>query len=98
MYPRSILHNNPNELFELVQAYTYKDIFLYESLRKPDLIVKLLQALALQIGSEVSYNELSQLLATDPKTIQKYIGLLEQAFIIFRLPSFARNMRNEIKK
>jgi len=98
MYPRSILHNNPNELFELVQAYTYKDIFLYESLRKPDLIVKLLQALALQIWSEVSYNELSQLLATDPKTIQKYIGLLEQAFIIFRLPSFARNMRNEIKK
>lgn len=98
MYPRSVSYNNPEELFELVQAYTYKDIFLYESLRKPDLIVKLLQALALQIWSEVSYNELAQLLATDPKTVQKYIWLLEQAFIIFRLPSFARNIRNEIKK
>lgn len=98
MYPRSVSQNDPQELFDLVQAYVYKDIFLYESLRKPDLIVKLLQALAFQIGSEVSYNELSQLLAVDTKTIQKYVGLLEQAFIVFRLPSLARNMRNEIKR
>lgn len=98
MYPRSVITNDAQELFELVQSYAYKDIFLYESLRKPDLIVKLLQALALQIGSEVSFNELSQLLAVDVKTVQKYIGLLEQAFIIFRLPSFARNLRNELKR
>jgi len=98
MYPRSVITNDAQELFELVQSYAYKDVFLYESLRKPDLIVKLLQALALQIGSEVSFNELSQLLAVDVKTVQKYIGLLEQAFIIFRLPSFARNLRNELKR
>ena len=61
MYPRSVITNDAQELFELVQSYAYKDVFLYESLRKPDLIVKLLQALALQIGSEVSFNELSQL-------------------------------------
>ena len=97
MYPRNVINNDPDELIELVQAYAYKDIFLYESLRKPDLIIKLLQALALQIWSEVSYNELSQLLAVDVKTIQKYIALLEQAFIVFRLSSYARNMRNELK-
>ena len=98
MYPEIVGSNDEAQLFQLAQSYVYKDIFLYESLRKPDLIIKLLQALALQIWSEVSYNELSKLLAVDIKTIQKYIGLLEQAFIIFRLPSFARNMRNEIKK
>lgn len=98
MYPRLVLENNAETLFEITQAYVYKDIFLYESLRKPDLIIKLLQALAYQIWSEVSYNELSQLLFVDVKTIQKYVWLLEQAFIIFRLPSFARNLRNEIKR
>jgi predicted AAA+ superfamily ATPase len=98
MYPRMVLENNANTLFEIAQAYVYKDIFLYENLRKPDLIIKLLQALALQIWSEVSYNELSQLLFVDVKTVQKYIWLLEQAFIIFRLPSLARNLRNELKR
>jgi uncharacterized protein len=98
MYPRIVGSTDEQKLYDLAQAYVYKDIFLYESLRKPDLIVKLLQALALQVWSEVSYNELSQLLQVDGKTIQKYIGLLEQAFIVFRLPSFARNMRNEIKR
>ncbi len=97
LYPRNVIDNNSENLFELVNAYAYKDVFLYENLKKPDLILKLLQALALQIWSEVSYNELSQLLAADVKTIQKYVILLEQAFIIFRLPSFARNMRNELK-
>lgn len=97
LYPRNVIDNNADDLFELVNAYVYKDVFLYKNLKKPDLILKLLQALSLQIWSEVSYNELSQLLAADVKTIQKYITILEQAFIIFRLPSYARNMRNELK-
>ena len=96
-YPSIVNNNNIDDLLELVQAYTYKDIFLYESLKKPDLIVKLLQALALQIWSEVSYRELWNLLSVDVKTIQRYIALLEQAFIIFRLSSFSRNLRNELK-
>jgi uncharacterized protein len=66
-------------------------------IKKSDSIVKLLQAIAYQIGNQVSYNELSQIVGLDPKTIQKYIHILEQAFIIFRLPSFARNLRNELK-
>jgi predicted AAA+ superfamily ATPase len=66
-------------------------------IKKSDSIIKLLQAIAYQIGNQVSYNELSQIVGLDPKTIQKYIHILEQAFIIFRLPSFARNLRNELK-
>ena len=97
MYPYNVINNNADGLFELVHAYAYKDVLNYENIKKPDLVIKLLQALALQIWSEVSYNELGQLLASDVKTIQKYIMLLEQAFIVFRLPSYARNMRNELK-
>lgn len=66
-------------------------------IRKPELLEKLLQALALQVGSEVSYNELAQLLDIDKATVAKYIDLLEQAFIVFKLNSFSRNPRNEIK-
>ncbi|MBQ9554280.1 DUF4143 domain-containing protein [bacterium] len=98
MYPRIVLENNPKKLFELVDAYVYKDAFMHERIKKNEIIVKLLQALALQIGSEVSYTELGQLLSVDKKTIQSYISLLEQAFIVFRLPSYSRNLRNELKK
>ena len=85
-------------LNHLVGSYLYKDIFTFQELRKPELLDRLLNALALQIGSEVSYNELAQLISTDQKTIQKYIQLLEQAYIIFRLPNYSTNQRNEIKR
>lgn len=81
----------------LADSYLYKDIFTIESIHRPDKIVKLLQALAYQIGSEVSYNELAQLCALDSKTVEKYISLLEQAYIIFRLPTYSKNLRNELK-
>jgi len=61
------------------------------------LLEKLLQALALQIGNEVSYNELSQLLGIDKNTVSTYIDILEKAFVVFRLKSFSKNLRNEIK-
>lgn len=99
-YPEVV--NNPGEeqnvLKSLTDSYLYKDIFTFRDLRKPELIEKLLQALALQICTEVSYNELAQLLGVDSQTIEKYIVLLERAFVIFRLPSLARNVRNELKK
>jgi hypothetical protein len=98
MYPQSIITNDLQYLSELSQSYVYKDIFTHEYLKKPDLIVKLLQALALQIGSEISINELSQIVGADNKTVVRYLSLLEQAFIIFHLPAFSRNHRNEIKK
>jgi len=99
-YPDII--NNPDEaeesLLELSSNYLYKDILSIESIRKPALLEKLLVALALQMGNEVSLNELGQLLNSDPKTIESYINLLEKCFVIFQLSSFSRNLRNEIKK
>jgi predicted AAA+ superfamily ATPase len=81
----------------LSDSYLYQDVLSLTGIRKPDVLEKLLMALALQVGSEVSFNELAQLLQIDKNTVIKYIDLLERAFIIFTLPSFSRNLRNEIK-
>jgi len=99
-YPDVINHpgDEPEVLSNLVGSYLFKDIFMYQDIRKPEFIEQLLEALALQLGSEVSFNELAQLLKTDPHTVQRYISLLEKAFIIFRLRSYSRNVRNELKK
>jgi predicted AAA+ superfamily ATPase len=99
-YPEIITH--PGEERELLQllsdSFLYKDLLLLEDVTRPVLFEKLLKALALQIGSEVSFNELSRLTGANHQTVEKYIALLEKAFVIFRLPAFARNVRNEIKK
>lgn len=84
-------------LTNLSSSYLYKDILTWEHIKKSERLTKLLQALALQIGSQVSYSELGLICGLDNKTVERYISLLEQAFIIFRLPSFARNIRNELK-
>jgi predicted AAA+ superfamily ATPase len=99
MYPEVINHAGAEfeVLKELATSYLYKDILAYSGVRKPDLLEKLVQALAMQIGNEVSYNELSQLLQIDKNTVSSYIDILQQAFIIFPLTSFSRNLRNEIK-
>ena len=85
-------------LFTLTNNYLYKDILSYRGIKKPDMLQKLVRALALQLGSEVSYNELSNLLGIDKETVENYIGLLEKCFVVFRLESFSRNLRTEIKK
>ena len=85
-------------LMTLTNNYLYKDLFAYKGLKKPDILQKLVRALALQLGSEVSYNELSNLLGIDKETVETYINLLEKCFVVFRLDSFSRNLRNEIKK
>lgn len=85
-------------LMGLTNNYLYKDLFMYRGIKKPDLIQKLVRALALQLGNEVSYNELSSFLGVDRGTIETYINLLEKCFVVFRLDSFSRNLRNEIKK
>lgn len=99
-YPEVI--NDPgNEidvLKNLTNSYLYRDILAFSDIRKPEILEKLVQALALQIGSEVNYNELSQLIGINKLTIQKYIEILEKRFVVFRLSSFSRNIRNEIKK
>lgn len=82
----------------LAGSFLYKDLLMLEEIKKPAILEKLLKALALQIGSEVSYTELGQLIGIDRKTVEKYIDLLEKAFVLFQLPAFSRNVRNEIKK
>jgi hypothetical protein len=84
-------------LRELSTSYLYKDILQMDGIAKPDKLVKLLQALAYQIGSQVSYREIGQLIDLDPKTVEKYIDIFEKSYIIFRLGSFSRNLRNELK-
>lgn len=93
---------NPSDeitiLNELSQSYLYKDLFSYQEIRKPDVLPRLLEALALQLGSEVVYHELAQTVGVDSTTIRRYIDLLEKAFVIFSLKSWSRNIRNELKK
>jgi predicted AAA+ superfamily ATPase len=85
-------------LFELTNSYLFKDIFVMQEVRKPELLDKLLVALALQIGNEVSFNEIAQTIQSDVKTVERYINLLEQCFVVFRLNGLSRNLRNELKK
>jgi len=100
MYPEVVL--NPDEkknlLKEITRSYLFKDILSYEGIRKPEVLEKLLVALAAQIGSEVSYNELAGTVGIDKDTINKYLDILEKAFVIFRLHPFSRNIRTEITK
>ena len=99
-YPEIVTHlGEEKELLKLLtSSYLYKDLLMLEQIKKPVLLEKLLKALALQVGNEVSYNELSQTVGANNQTIEKYIDLLEKAFVIFRLPALSRNVRNEIKK
>jgi len=85
-------------LHELISDYLYKDVFTLKGIRKPEILEKLVKALAFQIGSQVSYRELSNLVQADKETVERYIYLLEEAFIIFRLTSFSRNLRSELKR
>lgn len=82
----------------LVDSYLYKDVFSLGLTKKPALLERIVQALALQIGSEVSYNELGQLVGADKETVERYIHMLEKCYVVFRLSSFSRNLRNELKK
>lgn len=99
-YPDIINHQGAEKetLKNLVNSYLYRDILAFSDIRKPEVLEKLLQALALQMGSEVNYNELAQTVGVNKITIQKYISILEKGYIVFRLHSFSRNLRNEIKQ
>jgi len=100
MYPEVILkaEEQKQTIKNITQSYLFKDVFTYKDLKKPEILEKLVKALALQIGNLVSYNEISQLLKVDVETVQRYIDILEKSYVIFRLPSFQRNMRNELSK
>ncbi len=89
--------NERDILRMLTDSYLYKDILSFGGIKKSNKLVALLQAIAYQVGSQVSYSELATTIGIDGKTVETYIDLLEKCYIIFRLPSFCRNLRNELK-
>ncbi len=99
-YPEVIMDpgNEREIVMGLADSYLYKDILVWENIQKPAKLEKLIQALAFQVGSEVSINELSRTVGIDYHTIERYIQLLEKSFVIFQLKAFSRNLRNELKK
>ena len=101
-YPEVVMMENyerkTDYLRDIVGAYLLKDILAIDGLKNSSKMRDLLRLIAFQLGSEVSYNELSNLLGVDRGTVETYINLLEKCFVVFRLDSFSRNLRNEIKK
>ena len=100
MYPDVVTHpgDEVDRLRMIGKGYLYKDILAMGEIKRPELLDRLLSALAFQIGQEVIYSELAQTVGTDDKTVAKYIDILEKAYIIRKVPSYARNLRNELKK
>ena len=84
-------------LREIHSSYLYKDVLHFGNVRKSDKLMRLVQALAYQVGQEVKYRELANIVGVDTVTVERYIDLLEQSFVIFRLSPFSRNLRDELK-
>jgi predicted AAA+ superfamily ATPase len=100
LYPEVVttLGDAKRILVNLANNYLYRDLLEYRGVKKPEVLQKLVRALALQIGSEVSYNELSRTVGVDKATVESYIDLLEKCFVVFRLPAYSSNLRSEIKR
>jgi uncharacterized protein len=86
------------DIQEIASSYLYKDILMFENIKNSSLLLDLLQLLALQIGNEVSYNELATKLGINVRTVEKYIDLFEKCFIVFSLRALRRNIRNEVSR
>ena len=100
MYP-DVINNLGDEieiLKNLSDSYLYKDILAFNNIKKPDVLEKLLQALAYQMGQEVVYSELAKLLGIDKNTVSSYIDILENNYVVFRISGFSKNLRTEIKR
>jgi len=101
LYPEVALKSKEEQqetIKNITKSYLYKDVLQYQKIKNPEILEKLLQVLALQIGNEVSYNEISNALDIDKKTVSNYVEILKKAFIVFDLKPFSRNIRKEIKK
>jgi predicted AAA+ superfamily ATPase len=85
-------------LNELADAYLLKDVLELERIKKPRLLLNLLSLIALQIGGEVSMNELSNSLKVDVTTVARYLELLEKCFVLYNLRGFSRNLRSEVTR
>jgi predicted AAA+ superfamily ATPase len=98
-YPEAITETDPAETVRaLTDDYLFRDILELENFKSVALLRSLLEALALQLGSEVSTNELSRLVGISRQTVERYLDLLEQSFVVFRLRALSRNSRIEIAK
>jgi len=99
-YPDIVTHPGDEvaRLRELGKGYLYKDILKFEDVKRPEILDKIVRALAYQIGQEVAYSEIAQLVGTDDKTVSRYVDILEKAFIVRKVGSYSRNLRNELKK
>ncbi len=99
-YPEVVVNSGDEKerLKLLTDSYLYKDVLMWQGLQKPEKIIQLLKVLALQMGSEVKYNELGKQLQLTNDTVEKYIALLEQTFVLFKLPSYNTNLKKELTK
>jgi uncharacterized protein len=85
-------------LLQFVQSYLLKDILAYDGIRQAHKIHKLLKLIAFQSGSEVSYHELAQQLSMSKNTVEHYLDLLSQVFILYKVSAYSTNPRKEISK
>ena len=99
-YPDVVMHpgDEVDRLRMIGKGYLYKDILAMGEIKRPELLDRILSALAFQIGQEVVYSELAQTVGSDDKTVSKYIDILEKAYIVRKVTSYARNLRNELRK
>lgn len=92
------LEDKKRYLLELVNAYLLKDILILDGIRSPSVLINLLKMIAYQIGKEVSYNELGTALGISKNTVEKYLNLLTQVFVLIKVPAYSNNLRKEISK
>ena len=101
-YPEVVLSNDNRTreqyLKEIIASYLYKDVLELDGIRHSSKISRLLQLMAFQVGKEISYTELGTSLGMSKNTIERYLDLLEKAFVIQKLSGFSRNLRSEITK
>ena len=99
-YPDVVIQDGHRQelLQNLASSYLYKDILEWDLIKSSEKLLKLLKALAFQVGSQISYHEIGQLIGTSSKTVENYIDILEKCFVVFKLQGFSRNQRNELKK
>ena len=98
-YPEAITSADPTEIVRAIaDDYLFRDILELENFKSMALLRALLEAVALQLGNEVSTNELSQLVGISRETVERYLDLLERSFVVFRLRALSRNSRKEIAK
>lgn len=101
LFPSVILNDDKQaqeNLYEITSSYLFKDILEFQHLKKPEILLGLLKLLAFQVSNEVSYTELAGKLQVDQTVIQRYVQLLEDNFVIFRLSALKKNLRNEVGK